>query len=26
VIASIFFWILDLLLAYVTKFFTSQGI
>ena len=26
VIASIFFWVLDLLLAYVTKFFTSQGI
>ena len=25
VIASTFFWVLDLLLAYVTKFFTSQG-
>ena len=25
VIASTFFWLLDLTLAYVTKFFTSQG-
>jgi preprotein translocase subunit SecE len=24
-IASMFFWVLDLTLAYVTKFFTSQG-
>ena len=24
-VASIFFWLLDLSLAYVTKFFTSQG-
>ena len=24
-IASVFFWVLDLLLAYATKFFTGQG-